>query len=125
MQNTYVSGGLSMNPKFSVIETSEGCESFVIATSDFIIRGWLESEDPDLLGGHIFALSFRADKALNGHDEVDFEWVGTREQFVGSLQAFGLDSLAFDSRFRVHAKAPRRRSGCRRLGRSRRESLRT
>ncbi|MBN8737412.1 MAG: hypothetical protein J0H27_14255 [Xanthomonadales bacterium] len=92
-----------MSQKFNVIETAEGCESFVLATPDYVIRAWLEGEDPDELGGVIVSLSYRADRALRGLLEANFAWSGSRTQFVAALQAFGIDAIGCDPRFRISA----------------------
>ena len=72
--------------ELTIIETREGCQSAAIATPDFVIRCWMEGDEPPELAGVIDSASHRADRALREGDHVPFTWRGTRAALVALLR---------------------------------------
>jgi len=88
------------NEEICVVETGEGCESCVIATTHLVMRVWLDSQDPDVLGGHVTSVSFTGARAMLGRDEADFAFNGSRDDLVEliacSEPVYALADLRFD-----------------------------
>lgn len=87
--------------ELAVIETREGCQSCSITTPDFVIRVWLERDEPAELGGVVDTVSIHADEALCGRDHAAFRWRGSRAQLVALLRTCPPDLVVADSRFEL------------------------
>lgn len=85
--------------QLTIIETHEGCQSAAIATPDFVIRVWVEGDEPPELGGVVDATSIHSDEALCGRDHAAFRWRGTRAQLVALLRTCPPDLVVADPRF--------------------------
>lgn len=87
--------------ELAVVETREGCQSCAITTPDFVIRAWLEGDEPPELGGVIDTASIHADEALCGRDHAAFRWHGSRPQLVALLRTCPPDLVLTDPRFEL------------------------
>jgi len=85
----------------AVVETREGCQSCAITSSDFIVRAWLEGDEPPELGGVLETVGVRAADALHGRDRVPFLFHGTRAELVALLRAGAPDLVVADPRFEL------------------------
>jgi hypothetical protein len=81
------------------ISTEERRESFVLATAEFLVRGWLDA--PDVIAGEIESVGFDAD-AFIGTARKNFTFAGTRRQFFSLVQRGRKASdVLTDSRLKV------------------------
>ena len=87
--------------EIAVIETREGCQSCAITTPDFIVRAWLEGDEPAELGGVVEAVSTRAGDALHGRERVPFLFHGSRVQLVALVRGCAPDLVLADPRFEL------------------------
>ena len=92
--------------ELTIIETREGCQSAAIATPDFVIRVWMEGDEPPELAGVIDSASHRADRALREGDHVPFTWRGSRAELVALLRTCPPDLVVADPRLALDP-APR------------------
>lgn len=83
----------------AIMETGEGCQSCAITTPDFIVRAWLEGDEPQELGGTLEAVSLRAETALGERDRLAFIFHGSRAQMVCVLRTLPPDMVVADPRF--------------------------
>jgi len=82
-----------------VIDTGEGCKSFVLATPDLVIRAWLDSQEPDVLGGHVTSVSYAGGRAMWGCGDADFIFRGGRNDLVALASGCGPVRTLADPRF--------------------------
>lgn len=91
-----------MNTKdVAVVETAEGCQSCVIATQDFVIRNWLESQEPDVLGGLVEAVSIRGGDALHGRERAAFIFHDGRAGLMALVEGCSPADVMADPRFEM------------------------
>lgn len=87
--------------ELAVVETREGCQSCAITTPDFVIRVWLEGDEPPDLGGVLEAVSVRAADALHGRDRVPFLFHDSRAQLIALLRGCAPDLVLADPRIEL------------------------